>query len=275
MIPRRWLLGLLAVAAAGCRTRVQHGLEERDANEVASVLSARGFEPEKVPEHAKKPTWAIEVDDDRAMDAMRLLAELRLPRVRGLTTKDVVAESGLIETPAAERLKQFEALEGDLEQSLETMDGVTAAAIELAAPSAPRPGLPAGPAKASVLLRALPDAAERLHRRRAELQAWVAGSVEGLRGEDVVLVIDAVVTATPAIGAPAGRQLRPLLGGAGLGLGLSILGAGLAFGIVQRRRRRALPPGMPAVTVPLSAAQALPPPGPVPVISSAIVRKGA
>jgi type III secretion protein J len=39
---------------SACSTQLQHGLDEREANEIVSVLVARGFEVKKVPEKGKK-----------------------------------------------------------------------------------------------------------------------------------------------------------------------------------------------------------------------------
>ena len=77
MFPRTLLLSLV-VFFAGCRSQIQHGLEERDANEIVTELTTRGFEVKKVPEKGKKPTWAIELDDDKSTDALRVLTELKL-----------------------------------------------------------------------------------------------------------------------------------------------------------------------------------------------------
>src|SRR5690349_11361313 len=110
--PLRTVVVLLAVLAAGCRSQIQHALDERDANEIVTALVARGFDARKVAEKGKKPTWAIELDDEHATDALRVLTELKLPRPARTTTREVTAQVGLIETPGAERLRQLEALKG-------------------------------------------------------------------------------------------------------------------------------------------------------------------
>jgi type III secretion protein J len=189
---------LLLTFLAGCRTQIHHGLDERDANEIISVLTSRGFEAQKVSEKGKKPTWAIEVDDERAAEALRVLAEMKLPRPQRTTTRDVAAQSGLIDTPSAEKLRQFEALEGDIEQTLETMDGVVSAGVEIVVPAVARPGQPTQPSKASALLRVQPDSYERISQQREQLKMLIAGSVEGLKSDDVALVIDRVEFRTVA-----------------------------------------------------------------------------
>lgn len=244
--PRTLLVAALLMSA--CATRIQHGLEERDANELLSALVQRGFRAHKVPEKGKKPTWAIEVDDSEERHAMRVLTDLRLPRLARPTTRSIIQNVALIESPGVERLRHLEAQEGDIEESLESMDGVAGAWVELAVPSAPRPGQAAIPSKASVLLRARPDAVERLTLRRDDLRALVAGSVEGLQPNEVVLVVEPVAT----VGAPAmsGRalpaeRLRPLVVGLGAALTVvAVLLVGLSLRLIQARRASA--PSLPA-----------------------------
>lgn len=190
----RRLVLVVALILAGCRSQIQHGLDERDANEIVSVLVARGFDAHKVAEKGKKPTWAIEVDDERATDALRVLTELKLPRPQRTTTRDVAQSAGLIDTPGAEKLRQVEALEGDIEQTIETMDGVVSAGVELVVPVAARPGVTPSPSKASALLRVQPRSFERIQQQREQLKGLIAGSVEGLKPEDVALVVDPVET---------------------------------------------------------------------------------
>ncbi len=266
---RPLLTTLCFLLLSACSTQIQHGLEERDANEIMSALVARGFEVKKVPEKGKKPTWAIELDDSQATEAMRVLTELKLPRPARLKTQTLAQSAGLIDTPAAERLRQLEAQEGDIEESLETMDGVTSASVELVVPPAPRPGQSATPSKASVLVRVQPDAFDRLQMQRAELRALVAAAVEGLTADDVVLVLDPV-----SIPAPQGRDapasnLRPLV--VVMGIALALVASLLVFlsWRLQRTKKSGAPPA------PMATPAAPAPPPQRPVINPAVQRKVA
>src|SRR5690349_5621029 len=105
--------GLWLVAAlwlAGCSTQIQHGLDEKQANEMQTALAGRGIQAQKVAEQGKKPTWAIEVDDDRAAEAVRVLTELGLPRARPQGFEEVFGKSSLVPTATEERVKYEEAL---------------------------------------------------------------------------------------------------------------------------------------------------------------------
>lgn len=265
-------LAVVFFTLSACSAQIQHGLDERDANEIISALDARGFEAHKVPEKGKKPTWAIELDEARATEAMRVLTELKLPRPQRLKTQTLAQNVGLIETPAAERLRQLEAQEGDVEEALETMDGVTSAAVELVVPPPPRPGAAPVPSKASVLLRVQPDSMERMQQQRAELRALVAASVDGLSADDVVLVIDAVVLPPPPP-APANEMpsLRPLVIAMGAALTLvALLVVFLAWRLQQAKRKAS-----PAQAAAQPAAPPMAAASPRPVINPAIQRKVA
>ncbi len=266
---KRLVLVVLAVFASACRSQIQHGLDERDANEAISALVARGFDARKVPEKGKKPTWAIELDDDHATDALRVLTELKLPRPARTTTREVTSQSSLIETPGAERLRQLEALEGDIEQMIEGMDGVASAGVELVVPAAPRPGQPIVPSKASALIRVLPPAFERLQQQQTAIRALIAGSVDGLKSDDVVVLIDVVSSqvTTPVVVVATSDRLRVVV--IAMGLSLSALAAALvAMGLKLQRRKTsaaAMAPTEPASPAVVAVAPAAAAPSPAPV----------
>lgn len=195
-----------ALFGLACAERIQHGLDERQANELMAVLRERGFEAEKVLEAGKKPTWSIEVRGEQAADAVRVLAELGLPRPKAPTTVDVLAQGALVPTPTEERARQMVGLAGDLAATLETIDGVTAARVHLALPPPPRPGQPPGETKASAYLRARPGSAERLEQAKDEIRALLAGGVEGLSREQVTLVVTEVASSVP----PPKQDMTPL-----------------------------------------------------------------
>lgn len=237
---RRCGVVVLALVAAGCRSQIQHALEERDANEIVSALVSRGFDARKVGEKGKKPTWAIELDDEHATDALRVLTELKLPRPARTTTREVTSQVALIETPGAERLRQMEALGGDIAQMLEGMDGVASAGVELAVPAPTRPGQVPVPSKASVLLRVHPASLERIQQQREAIRALIAGSVEGLKADDVVVMIDPVTSqvSSPIIVEPSTDRLREVV--VVMGALLTALASALVAVALRLRRNTAL-----------------------------------
>jgi type III secretion protein J len=275
---RRLALLVLLAALGGCRAQVQHGLEERDANEVVSALISRGFDARKVAEKGKKPSWAIELDEEHANDALRILTELKLPRPARTTTREVTAQVGLIETPSAERLRQMEALEGDIEQMLEGMDGVASAGVELVVPAPSRPGQAAIASKASALLRVHPASLERIQQQRDSLRTLIAASVESLKPEDVVVVIDAVTTqiSAPAAAEAVPDKLRWVV--VPMGILLTVLASALIFVALRLRRNTSLVKATTEPTAPVVIAPTAPRPSSSvqrPVVSSSIQRRVA
>jgi len=189
---------LAAVCLSACSTQIQHGLDERAANELQTVLVERGFQPRKVLEPGKKPTWAIEVSEDRASDAVRVLSELGLPRPRSQGFSELFGKGSLVPTPTEERALYVQALSGELAQTLEAVEGVTGARVHLVVPAAPRPGAAPVASKAAAYLRVRPGRAAELNGMRDQLAELIAGSVEGLSPEAVALVIDEVTTTVVA-----------------------------------------------------------------------------
>jgi type III secretion protein J len=242
------LPGLL-LAGPGCSSRVQHGLDERQANEIQTVLMERGFRARKVVEDGRPPTWAVEVEPSDAADAVRVLAELGLPRARPAGIRELV-KPGLVPDPLEQHVLLLEAQSGELARTLEAVDGVLSARVHLVRPAPTRTGVPGAPTKAAVYLRARPATAPRLRTMGEELRALVAGSVEGLEPAAVTLVVSEVVSAVPPRApVPVHSGWAPAL----LGAGLLAVGGGGAFGVLRARgrRRRAAPAVLPPTSLAL------------------------
>lgn len=190
--PRCCLIFLLLLGATACRERIQHGLDERQANELQAVLIERGLDARKMPESGKKPTWSIEVRDEQSSDAVRILAELGLPRPAEEVGCDVFGGGGLVRTPVEEGVCRVRVMERGLEKTLQTVDGVLLARVHLVVPAPPRPGQVPGPSKASAMLRVAPGNATRVRQASETLRTLIAGGVEGLAPESVSLLVDEV-----------------------------------------------------------------------------------
>ena len=230
---------LLLLGATGCHERIQHALDERQANALQRVLIERGLDARKVPEPGKKPTWAIEVAEAQASDAVRILAELGLPAPAEDEGCDVFGGGGLVRTPVEEQLCRVRVMEQGLEKTLRTVDGVLLARVHLVVPPPPRPGQAPVPAKASALLRVAPGHEDALRSSREVLRALIAGGVEGLSPEAVSLMVDEVSTRveTPAPGHSPLTRLRVLL--AVLSLAVTGLSVGLILLVLRLRVLRA------------------------------------
>jgi type III secretion protein J len=229
-----WPLAI-ALAVEGCSAQVQHGLDERQANEIQTVLVDRGFEARKRVEDGRPPTWAIEVESAEAADAVRILAELGLPRPHPSGVRELV-KPGLVPDPTEQHALLMEAQSGELARTLEAVDGVVSARVHLVRPQPGRPGTPSAQPKAAVYLRVHPAAAARLAAMGEQLRALVAGAVEGLEASGVTLVISEVVSTVPT--RPPASTTSSV--GRSWALGSGAVGLLLALGAVFLVARRAL-----------------------------------
>lgn len=228
-------LAAVFLVALGCASRVQHGLDERQANEIQSVLVERGFAARKVVEDGRPPTWAVEVSGADASEAVRVLAALGLPRPRPAGVKELL-RPGLVPDPLEQHVLLLEAQSGELARTLEGVDGVLSARVHLVRATLGRSGTTASPAKAAVYLRIQSAAHGHLSTMREELKALIAGSVEGLEPAAVTLVLSEVVSPviTRAAEHPSNPWSTPLLV-LGTGLGTPVLFA-LTWWLLRRRR---------------------------------------
>jgi type III secretion protein J len=225
---------------SACSEPIQHGLDERQANEIQSVLVERGLEAGKVVEPGKKPTWSIEVPKEQATDAVRILSELGLPRPRTEGLSDIFGKGSLVPSPTEERALYLEAISGELSRTLESVDGVVSARVHLVLPPPPRPGAVPVPAKASAFLKVRPGMVDRVNHLKEDLRALVAGGVENLSPDQVTLVVSEVATAVPARPGPASSSLPPLrVAVAGLGGTVTLLSLALVWLALRLRRERA------------------------------------
>ncbi|MCI0572152.1 MAG: flagellar M-ring protein FliF [Myxococcaceae bacterium] len=247
-------LALLLVALTACRARIHHGLTEREANELQTVLQEAGVDARKVPEEGKKPTWAIEVPDASAAEAIRLLDALELPRPRLEGVARVLSSSSMVPTATEERLKELHLLSEQAALALQRVDGVSSAQVQLSLPPPPRPGQPRAPAKAAAIVRVRPGAMSQVAPLREDLRALVAGGVDGLSPDAVDLVLQE--TARPAVRKEGAGRSMTRMGLLALVLGVLALAAsgGLAFLVLRLREaqsrvhelRASIPPPVPA-----------------------------
>lgn len=223
---------LLATLGAGCELALVHGLDEQEANHIVSVLEQSGIAAVKTAgEGSDPPTFVLSVREADAARALEVLRAHGLPRGKRTGFAEIYGKPSLIPTRTEERARYLDALAGELERTLETIDGVAGARVHLvleerdplATEEAPRV-----PASAAVLLKVHPGPAPVAI---AELRGLVAAAVPGLVAERVsVMLTEApapragrgeLVAVGPLRVAPGSRA--PLLVGLGVALGLLAL----------------------------------------------------
>ncbi|HVV49554.1 MAG TPA: secretion protein [Polyangia bacterium] len=245
-----WVLALLLAAAPACSTNILHGLDERAANDATAALERAGIGAEKVPDEGTSgagASYTVRVargDGTRAVDLLRALG---LPHDKRRGFAETYGQPSLIPTPSEERARYLDATAGEIERTLETVDGVVSARVHLVLEETDplaADGRPRSAARAAVLLKAKPGPAPIAV---ADVQKLVAGSVAGLDAGAVGVVITAAADpgeATAAALAPLGPLrvtpgTRPLLIGA-LVAALALLALLATLLLLTARRLAAL-----------------------------------
>jgi type III secretion protein J len=177
----------LILACAGCGIELEHGLDERQANQVATLLEAQGISADKSPEDGQPGNYKISVARADSARAFSLLESHDLPRRDSKGLAETFAAGGILPSAVEERARLGAALSAELEHTLEGLPGVTSARVHLALPeSDPLTGEGAHPRPtASVLLKTT----QSLPVGDSELKKLVSGAVNGLQAADVSVVV--------------------------------------------------------------------------------------
>jgi type III secretion system YscJ/HrcJ family lipoprotein len=128
---------LLVVAVSGCKKDVIHNVTEAEANEIVVALADRGIAADKVfakDDSKKGPLYTIQVEEGYLVDAKRVLLDDQLPRPREHGLIDAFSTPSMIPTEVEEKARYLTALQGDLANTLEQVDGVVDAKVHLVMP---------------------------------------------------------------------------------------------------------------------------------------------
>jgi len=184
---RSTLLAASLALAAGCAVPVAGGLDDTEANRVFVALDRASIDATKEADPATEGRWRVAVGRDDLPRALSIMREEDLPRRDLPSVVDAIGKGSLVPSEAAEHAQLVAGIAGELERSLEGIDGVLTARVHLNVP-APNPLRDTAPPRgsASVLVEHTgptppisADAIERL----------VAGGVAGLIPADVAVVM--------------------------------------------------------------------------------------
>jgi type III secretion protein J len=197
-ISRAALVAALLLVGA-CTTNILHGIDEGAANEATRALERSGVGAEKVPEEGGTAgagaRFTVRVSRGDGARALELLRAQGLPREPRHGFAETYGQPSLIPTASEEQARYIDALGGEIERTLESIDGVVSARVHLVLEENDPLAVDAKPraaARAAVLLAERPG---HTPVSREDVQRLVAGSVAGLDAAAVAVV----VTIAPAI----------------------------------------------------------------------------
>lgn len=209
--------GVAALFLIACQAPIQHGMDENAANEMLSALERGGIGATKVRGEGDNG-FEVRVAQGDVVRALDLMRSLGLPRGRRAGLGETYKQASLVPTPTEERARYVDALAGEIERSLEVIDGIVSARVHLVLPEIDPFGVDGKPrvaAQAAVLLKAKtgqpPPIAE------ADVQKLVAGSVPGLSPVAVAVVVTPAPDSTsPGTGLVSLGPLRLTAGSRGV-----------------------------------------------------------
>ncbi|HXN30333.1 MAG TPA: hypothetical protein VN894_00670 [Polyangiaceae bacterium] len=170
-----------------CSVSIAGGLDDSEANRVVVALDRASIAATKEPDPGVEGKWRVDVAHDDVSQALSALRDEELPRSPPPGVLEAVGKGSLVPSEAAEHAQLVAGMAGDLERSLEGVDGVLSARIHLNVPVAsPLRDIAPPHGSASVLLehRGSPPPLSA-----DSVQRLVAGGVAGLLPTDVAVVM--------------------------------------------------------------------------------------
>jgi type III secretion protein J len=199
-----WLvaIGAATVAtSAACTAPVAAGLDDPEANRVVVALAHASVDSMKEPDPAAEGRWRVEVTRDDVAHAIAVLRDEELPRDAHAGMLEALSKGALVPSEAVEHAQLVAGMGGEIERSLEGVDGVLSARVHLSVPMAsPLRELATPRSSASVLLEhrgATPPLSAD------SVQRLVAGAIAGMIPAEVTVVM--VSRGAPPL--PFGSQL--------------------------------------------------------------------
>lgn len=134
----RLLILLCFISSCGGELEILSGLNENDANQVIVLLQSKDIAASKVSVPGRTVTYTIKVGGSDAQDALKLLVDNKLPKIKsaGLAEVYPVGGGGLIPSPSQEKAQMMMALQGEIENMLLVLPGIVQARAVIVLPDA-------------------------------------------------------------------------------------------------------------------------------------------
>ncbi len=186
---------ILLIALSGCKAELYSNLDEADANQMMSILLAKGIVADKRP--AKENKWILRVEEEDISRALELLQAEGLPRAKYENLGQIFKKSGLVSSPLEERVRYIYGLSQDLADTISLIDGVMVAKVHIVLPENDPFSEKVKPSSASVFVKC--RNASVINANIPRIKKLIINSIEGL-SYDKVTVVPFVTTQSTGLG---------------------------------------------------------------------------
>ncbi|WP_175764469.1 type III secretion system inner membrane ring lipoprotein SctJ [Burkholderia latens] len=196
---RALLAGLLALLA-GCQKELYSGLSERDANQMIAVLGDAGISASKdndARDTSDRNAWQVSVADGDMQAALTVLHANGLPKPSYASLGELFQKQGLVSTPAEERVRYLYGVSQDLSRTLQDIEGVVVARVQVVIPENDPLADKIKPSSAAVYIRYRPGV--DLRAMAPMVKDLVAHSIEGLQYDNVSLFLQPAAARTTRV----------------------------------------------------------------------------
>ena len=176
---------LLAAFLAGCQSELYSNLDERQINEMTSVLETNGVSVTR--ERDKDGTYTLFIERGEFARAIGILSQHGLPRESFEGIGKIFDSEKLVSTAFEEKARFIHALNQELADSLTRIAGVTSARVHITLPEKAPLEEETKPSRAAVFVYHSPDI--NLNPQIPVIKNLIVSSVESLNYEDVTVAL--------------------------------------------------------------------------------------
>lgn len=236
---RHCIIALIAaLALAACSGQeLYRDVNEREANEMISVLMRAGIEATKIP--GEKGMFTVEVAEGEFAEAVDILRQNGLPRDKFESLGTVFQKEGFTSSSLAERARLVYGLSEELSDTISRFDGVIEARVHLSMPETDALTGAANPSSASVFVKYREGM--DLPAQTAAIKSLVTNSIEGLEYDRVSVAMTAAKPVLVPTRDNMGATVRGIFVPVAAAFGLLLLAAaGWRLFVLRSARNRAV-----------------------------------
>lgn len=202
-----FLFALFCCTGCNSRSLIVYGLPGREANEIVVLLVSKGVAAQKLPKAAAstgggstEQLWDISVPSAQITEALAILNQAGLPRMKGTSLLDLFAKQGLVPSELQEKIRYQEGLSEQMASTIRKMDGIVDASVQISF-STEEDVIPLT-ASVYVKHRGVLDNPNSI--MASKIKRLIASAVPGLTPENVSVVSDRAAYSDITINGPWG-----------------------------------------------------------------------